>query len=66
MVVAKISQNGQVFMAEHHEANVDARNRDKDSGFKYVSKMAGSFQAVKARRVTVSPIGQVHDPGFAG
>ncbi len=66
MVVAKISQNGQVFMAEHHEANVDARNRDKDSGFKYVSKMAGSFQAARARRVTVSPIGEVRDPGFAG
>lgn len=66
MVVAKISQNGQVFMAEHHEANVDARNRDKDSGFKYVSKMAGSFQAARARRVTVSPIGEVRDPGYSG
>lgn len=66
MVVAKISQNGQVFMAEHHEANVDARNRDKDSGFKYVSKMAGSFQSAHARRVTVSPIGDVRDPGYPG
>lgn len=65
MVVAKISQNGQVFMAEHNEANVDARNRDPDSGFNYVSKTAGSLQAAKARRVTVSPIGDVRDPGFS-
>lgn len=66
LTVANISKNGQVFMAEHHEANVDARNRDKDSGFNYVSKMAGSFQSARARRVTVSPIGEVRDPGFPG
>jgi CRISPR-associated endonuclease Csn1 len=66
MVVANISQNGQVFMAEHFEANVDARNRDKSSGFKYVSKMPGSFQAAFARRVTVSPIGDLHDCGHKG
>lgn len=64
MRVAKISANGQVFMAEHSEANVDARNRDKTSGFKYVSKMAGSFQSVRARQVFVSEIGDLRDPGF--
>lgn len=64
--VATLSGNGQVFMAEHNEANVDARNRDKESSFKYVSKMAGSLQTAKARRVTVSPIGDVRDPGFSG
>jgi CRISPR-associated endonuclease Csn1 len=61
--VATISGNGQIFMAEHREANVDARNRDKNSGFKYISKMAGSLQAAQGRRVTVSPIGEVRDPG---
>lgn len=64
MRVATLSANGQVFMADHQEANVDSRNRDKESGFKYVSKMAGSFQSADARRVTISPIGELSDPGF--
>ncbi len=64
MRVAKMSGNGQVFMAETNEANVDARNRNKDDPFLYVSKMAGSFFSAKARRVTISPIGELHDPGF--
>jgi CRISPR-associated endonuclease Csn1 len=62
--VATLSGNGQVFMAEHNEANVDARNRDKTASFKYVSKMAGSLCTAKARRVTISPIGDLRDPGF--
>lgn len=57
--VATISGNGQIFMAEHFESNVDARNRDKADPFKYVSKKAGSLQKINARRVTVSPIGAV-------
>lgn len=64
MRVAKISANGQVFMAEQREANADARNRDPADAFKYVSKMAGSFQSAKARRVTVSEIGDLRDPGY--
>jgi CRISPR-associated endonuclease Csn1 len=64
MAVAKISGNGQVFMAEHREANVDARNRDNTDAFAYVSKYAGSLKAARARRVTVSPIGDLKDPGF--
>ena len=64
MRVATLSGNGQVFMADAQEANVDARNRDKNEQFTYISKTAGSFQKVKARRVTISPIGELHDPGF--
>jgi CRISPR-associated endonuclease Csn1 len=64
MRVAKISGNGQVFMADHHEANADARNRDKSDEFGYVSKYAGSFRSANARRVTVSPIGELRDAGF--
>lgn len=64
MRVATLSGNGQVFMADTQEANVDARNRDKSDAFTYISKMAGSFQKAKARRVTISPIGELHDPGF--
>lgn len=64
MRVATLSGNGQVFMADVQEANVDARNRDKGDSFSYISKMAGSFHKAKARRVTISPIGELHDPGF--
>lgn len=64
MVIVKIGANGQFFMAEHHEANVDARNRDKDNAFAYVSKMAGSLQKAKGRRCTISASGKLRDPGF--
>lgn len=64
MRVATISGNGQIFMAATNEANVDTRNRSKDDPFSYVSKMAGSLQKSKARRVTISPIGEIRDLGF--
>lgn len=58
--------NGQIFMAPVHEANVDARNSDKQDVFAYTSKVAGSMQKAKARHVTISPIGELRDPGFKG
>jgi CRISPR-associated endonuclease Csn1 len=66
MRVATLSGNGQVFMTDAQEANVDSRNRDKADSFAYVSKYAGSLQKAKARRVTISPIGELRDPGFSG
>jgi CRISPR-associated endonuclease Csn1 len=41
---------------------VDARARNKE--FSYTSKYAGSFQKARARQVTISPIGELRDPGF--
>lgn len=64
MRLAKMSGNGQVFMAATSEARVDARNRDQDDPFVYTSKMAGSLFSARARRVTISPIGELRDPGF--
>jgi CRISPR-associated endonuclease Csn1 len=64
MRVATVSGNGQMFMSDLQEANVDARNRNKADAFSYVSKMAGSLQKAQGRRVTVSPIGELRDPGF--
>jgi len=58
--------NGQMFMAPVHEANVDARNRDKQDAFAYTSKVAGSMQKAKARQVTISAMGELRDPGFQG
>ena len=64
MRVAKINSEGQLALAECHEANVDARNRDKESGFAYTYKTAGSLKVARGRRVTISPIGDIHDPAF--
>jgi CRISPR-associated endonuclease Csn1 len=66
MRVAVISGNGQIFMCDHNEANVDSRNRNKEDSFAYVSKYAGSLHKAKSRRVTVSEIGELRDPGFKG
>lgn len=64
MRMVKVAGSGQIWFAPVNEANVDARNRDKEDSFVYTSKMAGSLQASKARRVTISPIGELRDPGF--
>lgn len=64
MRVAVISGNGQFFMCDHNEANVDARNRDKQDPFSYISKMAGSFQKAQGRLIAVSEIGDLRDLGF--
>lgn len=59
VVITKVSGNGQIFMAELHEANVDARNRDKTDDFAYISKTAGSLQKAKGIKVTISSIGEL-------
>lgn len=59
--VCTISSKGQISLAELHEANVDARNRDSADPFGYVSKTAGSLQKLNARRVSVSPIGELRE-----
>lgn len=58
--VANILQNGQMVFAPHNEANVDARNRDRNDSFAYISRSAGKIQQAQARQVTISPIGAVH------
>jgi len=64
MRVVTIGTNGQCFFAPHNEANVDARNRDKNNPFNYVSKYAGSLRKAEGRKITVSPAGELRDPGF--
>ena len=66
MRIASISSAGRLSLAEHHESNVDARNRDVDGFWRYTYKQAGSLQKAEGRRVTVSPIGELRDPGFQG
>lgn len=64
MRIVKMSSAGQVFMAPVHEANV--AERVKQGLFSYSSKSGDAFRAAKARKVTISPIGELRDPGFKG
>jgi CRISPR-associated endonuclease Csn1 len=64
MRIASINSAGRLSLANHKEANVDARNRDHQGDLRYTYKQAGSLKAAKARRVTISPIGELRDLGF--
>ena len=60
----KIQSNGGIFVAEHNEANVRQREDEKDSSLVYGSFPAGTLRKVCGRYVTVSPAGELRDPGF--
>lgn len=60
--LCKMSGDGVMAFAETVAANVDARTRTKE--ISYVFKTAGSMQKSSARRITISPIGELRDPGF--
>lgn len=64
LTVCKIKSIGAVFVAEHRESNVRKREDEKDETLIYGSFTAASLRKAHGRRVTVSPIGEVHDPGF--
>lgn len=66
LVVKKIKSNGSIFVAQANEGNVRQREDDKDPSLIYGSFTAGSLQKAHGRQVTVSPIGEVRDPGFKG
>lgn len=63
MRIAKFSE-GMIALVEHHEANVDARTRDKTSNFKYMFKSPSALKPLRARLVGVDMLGYVNDPGF--
>ena len=56
-------REGQVTLAEHFEANVDARNRDRNDSFKYENIGLSTLKARSARKVHVTPDGRVLDGG---
>ena len=66
MLVVKFGQNGQITLAEPHEAG-DLKRRDATSNdfdpFKYFSPTPGGLKRVKARQVKVDELGRVLDPG---
>ena len=64
LVIKKIKSNGGIFVAQANEANVRQREDAKDARLVYGSFTAGSLRKAKGRAVTVSPIGELRDPGF--
>ncbi len=60
--VCKIRKDGQIAFADVTEANVDARTRAKEIA--YVLKTGGSMQKSEARRISISPTGELRDHGF--
>ncbi len=60
--IAYINSAGTIALCDHNEANVDKRARSKELA--YVFKTAGSLQASRGRKISVSPIGDLRDPGF--
>lgn len=61
MRVVRITE-GKVTLAEHHEANVDARVRKKE--FSCLTKSPNSLRGTRARVVGVDVLGYVNDPGW--
>lgn len=59
MRVQKMNQQGQLSLAPLHEANVDARSRDKNDSFNYLLKQAVTLKPLSARKVHISPTGRV-------
>ena len=64
LTVKKIKSNGGIFVAQHNEANVRQREDDKDKSLLYGSFAASTLQKANGRYVTISPIGELNDPGF--
>ncbi len=57
--VRVVKGSGQILFALHLEGNVDARDRDAQDPFKYVTKVASSLHSSDACAMTVSPAGRV-------
>lgn len=60
--IAYINSAGTIAFCDHNEANVDKRTRQKELA--YVFKTAGSMQKALGRKVTISAIGELRDPGL--
>lgn len=64
MRIVKMNSQGQISFAGVSEANTSAREADRADSFNYFRKNAGPLQALYARKVAISPIGELRDPGF--
>ena len=62
--VCWVRSDTRIAFASTSEANVDARDRDKNDSFSYIVKTASVLQKLQARRISISPTGELRDPGF--
>jgi CRISPR-associated endonuclease Csn1 len=62
--VCWVKTNTQIAFASTSEANTDARARDNTDPYSYTVKAASVLQKLQTRQVTISPIGELRDPGF--
>jgi CRISPR-associated endonuclease Csn1 len=62
--VCWVRSDTRIAFASTTEANVDARDRDKNDSFSYIVKTASVLQKLQARRISISPTGELRDPGF--
>jgi CRISPR-associated endonuclease Csn1 len=63
MRVQKMTE-GQICFSDHFEANVAARDSNKADQFTYLRKSIDALRKIQARKVTVTILGQLKDPGF--
>jgi CRISPR-associated endonuclease Csn1 len=66
LTVKKIKSNGSIFVAQHNEANVRQREDARDESLIYGSFTARSLLKAGGRIVSVSPTGELRDPGLRG
>ena len=59
-----VRSDTRIAFASTTEANVDARDRDKNDSFSYTVKSASVLQKLQARLISISPTGELRDPGF--
>lgn len=63
--VVKIDPSSNVVLAEINEAGeLKKRHGDNNDAFRYLNLSGDSFRKSKARRVSISPAGELRDPGF--
>ncbi|GAC1609832.1 MAG: hypothetical protein NVS3B3_17230 [Aquirhabdus sp.] len=62
--VCWVRSDTRIAFASTTEANVDSRDRDQKDTFKYIVKTASVLQKLQARRISISPTGELHDPNF--
>lgn len=63
--VVKIDPSTNVVFSEINEAGeLKKRHTDNNDTFRYTNMGGDSFRRARARRVTISPIGDLRDPGF--
>jgi CRISPR-associated endonuclease Csn1 len=64
MRVRMLTRSGRIHLCGHHEANVKRRLEAGESALLHCELSAAGMQKAQARRVTVTPLGVVRDPGF--